>query len=373
MTLLTFENVRITDTWEGFFLNHLVPEEHPNYDKPHNLPNNVDWKRDLAPGISLIDDAPIMVNFLWALKVYRLYVNPESQDRDRLDRPEAITAIGYDYGEITDGLPQRQDRIFYGLYKATPESEVELREYKRQENPFNDSGQRYDASKGRRQTAVDYTKQRAIEIDRTVEGIYAAYGEDTATAMGLKRYDLSAKILDFFEQFDFRMNLYIKTGNLKINSSIQTLLDSALEHWLKEDIPITRDKDGIVFVQTGWKIQDIFAEALRPVTQLQVNAKIALFTIEEKLSNLAIKLGLGDRFDRFRSFYLGENLNLEAIKAIVPLPPNDPNEENWLFTPVPDSETTLANLTEEQKTAIALHPEAETLNFRQQILLTVSG
>ena len=272
------------NTWTGYFLNHLLPPNHELYNFPNELPNNIDWKKDLDSGIYLTADNPIDVNFLWAYKVLRLHVNPESEERELLSEPVPIVVIKYDYGNFQGSQPEKQDLILSSYYREDENAPIELKPYKTLYNPLNKPGAKDKLVSRRRTTAEAYIKQRANEIDRTTEYLFATYGENKARELGLKQLNLTLNIEQFFEQFATEMFVYLKSGSLKINEAIATLMqsDRADGAWLSEEIPIAQDDRGnLTFAVTGRIIMDIFARSVAPVTVAQIDKIVSDSTLSD--------------------------------------------------------------------------------------------
>ncbi|MDJ0594418.1 MAG: hypothetical protein QNJ72_31325 [Pleurocapsa sp. MO_226.B13] len=267
----------IIENWTGYFLNHLLPEDHELYSLPYTSPNNIDWKLHLKQGISLRSQL-VTTKHLYAGKIFWLDNNPESEEQELLDEPIKIIELKYEYGEFEGIDPQKQDAMICGVYREKYGSPVEIRHYKTLPNPLTKPGAKDKIVVGRRVAAKSWIKQRAREIDRTVSAIFTAYGEEAATNMGLKQLNLTQGIESFFEQFDREMSIYLNSGNLSINSAIESVLTAEnppQNPWLKEKIPIDKDAEGnLVLVVAGEIIKDIFAEAIEPVTQTDIDAAL---------------------------------------------------------------------------------------------------
>ena len=270
--------LNISDNWTGFFLNHLVAENNPNYLDKFLLPNEIDWKLHLAPGVYLQADPPVDVKFLWAYKTLKLHVNSESEQKEPLSEPIPIVVIKYDYGEF-DGLqPQKQDAILGSYYRASFDSAIELIEYKRIHNNLVKPGAKEKLEVARRITAEAFIKQRAKEIDRAIDYLIATYGEPQSAAMGVRKLDLGQGIQSFFEELTLETSAYISSGSLQINSKIASIIESDVattkNSWLREQIPVGQDAQGLILKVAGEEIQRIFNDAVTPVTQAEITSAV---------------------------------------------------------------------------------------------------
>lgn len=381
--VLDFPDLNISDNWKGYFLNHLTPEDHPNHDKPHTPPVNVDWKDDLAQGIYLEADKPVDIKFQWAYKKWKLYKNPEDSDRASLPEPIDIVVGLYKYGSFSKLEPKKQDLVLFSYYRPAIGKPIELRPYRTIRNPLKKSGAREEMVKYRRQMAESFIQQRGKEIDIATAGLFQQLGESQATALGLKQLNLSQGIIDFFDAFPNEMFIFLKSGSLKINTAIAEEMAKATPDpklaWLNENILIGANPDGsLQLVPAGLIIQSTFDDSVTPISQLEINTKAievnpigVLKAILAELEEKAIALNISDEFQNFKYIYLKSPLNLEPIKAIAPLPPEDPNQKNWLFTVLPDSADIIAALTQEEKEYLTLPDEATSISFKDYLLLKI--
>ena len=274
--------MNITDNWYGWFINYLVDDRHPNFEDPSSNPNNVDWERDLAPGISLSSDRPVDIKFLWAYKVWQLKNNPESEARESLPEPIPIVLGKYHYGSFEGIFPKKQDLVLCGFYKETPESEIVIKPYKTLHQDLNKIGEREKLARLRRNLAENYIKHRARDIDLATTQLFEKLGEQEAGDRGLKRLDLSKGIEYFFEHFVSEMTTYEKTGSLKIINAIEEKTSGMIQEseltWLKEDILLGVNEDGsFQLVPAATIIAQLLQVAIAPVSQLEINAEVAKY------------------------------------------------------------------------------------------------
>lgn len=283
--VLTFEE-NLTDVWEGYFINHLVPEEHINSSKTHLSPNNIDWERDSMPGVYLVKQKPIIVKYLWAGVEYLLEVNPESEidpdtgKREKLSKPEPVVLIGFDYGNFANLLPEKQDRIFYGYYREALGDPVTPVSYKVYHNYLPNIGDKDEIAEGRRKLSKNYVKQRAVEIENITNGLFESLGNTQATALGLTQIELSAGIASFYQSFSDLMVVFQESGYLGINEAIANVMSSTTPNdndWMRQNILIGKNPDGsLILVPAGAIIQQVFAESVAPVIQEEINAALKL-------------------------------------------------------------------------------------------------
>lgn len=279
--MLTIDHgtVNISDVWEGYFLNHLLPEEHPNYDKPHTPPSNIDWKKDLKQGVYIEANSPNDVGFLWSDKTWKLYVNSESGDRESLKNPISIVEGRYHYGNFLGLEPKKQDLVLFGYYRAEFGQPVELKPYRTLRNPLKKPGAKEEIVEYRRAAAESYIKQRAKEIDVATAALFDQLGEAQATQAGLQQLNLTTGIETFFEQFSNEMFIYRRSGNPKILDAIASVMaqeNPTQNAWLAENILVGQNADGSLnLVPAGMIISSIFQSAIAPVTQMQINEKAA--------------------------------------------------------------------------------------------------
>lgn len=277
--IIDFSQAKISDVWEGYFLNHLVPPEHPNHDKPYQNPSSIDWKRDLDTGVYLAKEKPIIVNFLWAGIVYNLPVNPESEAREILTESIPIILRKFDYGSFKNGLPEKQDSLLYGYYRPEFGASIELRHYETLHNNLINTGDKTAIARKRRQLAKNYITQRAAEIQQQTADLFISLGETEATARGLTQVDLIGGVELFYNQFSNQMYAYIESGSLIINQEIQNILDSNVSNpneWMRENILIgINPDDSYNLVPTGLIIAQLFTEATLEITQADVDQAIA--------------------------------------------------------------------------------------------------
>lgn len=274
----------ITDNWTGFFLNHLVDENHPNYLDKFLLPNEIDWKLHLAPQLYLEAEMPVDVRFLWAYKVLKLHVDPESESRTLLPQPVPIVVIKYDYGEFDRLQPQKQDLILCSYYRASLDDEIELVEYKRIKNNLVRPGAKEKLEVARRVTAEAFIKQRAKEIDSATSNAFALYGKSVASDMGFEQLNLSEGIKNFFSEFNSLVSIYISSGSLKIVDKIFQLTTTEIEDlqlsWLVKNIPIGMTSEGVTFKIAREEIARIFTSAVTPVTMAEIDGAIRKILIQ---------------------------------------------------------------------------------------------
>lgn len=279
VNVIDFSQTKISDVWEGFFLNHLVPPEHPNHDKPYQNPSNIDWKRNLDTGVYLKKQKPIIVNFLWAGIIYNLPVNSESDDRELLPEPIPIVLIKFDYGSFDNGLPEKQDSLLYGYYRPEFGATIELRYYKTLHDNLVNTGNKTAIASKRRQLAKNYITQRAAEIQQATDDLFASLGSETATAQGLTQVDLIGGVELFYNQFATEMYAYIESGSLNINQEIQTILNSSVSNpneWMRNNILIGINEDNSFnLAPAGLIIAQLFAQATLKITQADIDNAIA--------------------------------------------------------------------------------------------------
>ena len=266
----------VTREWEGYFLNYLTADNTPNFHQPYLIPNNIDWHRNLAPGVYLEADPPVDYKFKWAYKVWKLYVNPFSENLDLLDEPEIIVVGKYNYGEFIDLNPSKQDLILYCKYRDRMLEEPVFKPYHTIRNPLKKIGSRVKRAKKRRATTEAYIEQRAQEIDSYTNSLFESLGEAAAKSAGLQQLDLVLGIKKFFKKFSNEMFLYYETGNLDINTAIadvmtETSPDPSIA-WLKENILIGQNEDNsFKLVPAGLIIQRILTDGVAKITQNEID------------------------------------------------------------------------------------------------------
>lgn len=279
MSILSQALGTISDSWEGYFLNYLVPEDSENYNNPHKPPNNIDWKVHLKQGVYLESLKPVDLNFLWAYKQFNLPVDPETElsenalDAELLDKPFPIVIIQYDYGKFDVLAPEKQDLIFSSLYRESYSESIQLKPYKILHNHLTSQVAKDKFIQYRRTLAESYIKQRAREIDKVTAQIFAAQGDAIATGLGLKQLDLTGGIKSFFEEFSLEMYQFINSGSLKINDAIQSVLDNGepgRNAWLKENILVGQNQDGLELQVAGEIIKLLFQQSTLPINQQQI-------------------------------------------------------------------------------------------------------
>lgn len=278
--VLDFGNVKITDNWTGWWLNYLVAQTHPNFGKEYNIPNNVDWKRNLAHGVYLEADAPVDLDFIWAYKCWKLYVDPESEDLNPLTNPETIVVGKWDYQSFDSLKPEQQNLILYCYYRENDNSDPVLRQYHILRDALKKSGARESRARGRRKSAIDYINQRSKEIDALVDRIFAEQGATAAEGLGLQQLNLTNGIKQFFDRLGNEMYVYTESGSLKIVDAISTIMSQTEPDpeiaWLKKNIPIDANPDGsLVLVKAGDAIAINLSNGVKPVAQAQIDAKFA--------------------------------------------------------------------------------------------------
>ena len=266
--ILDYPEIDISENWAGFLLNHLTKEEHPNHNKPHNQPDEVDWKRNIIPGV-LLESKLVDYKFLWAGKKFYLKQNVESPDLEPLPEPIEIVQIHYDYGQFNGLEAEYQDTIFNGWYKATPDSKPELIPYKTLRNNLSNTGDRDKLARWRINTAIAYIQQTAKEIDLKTQELFDTYGESTALSWGLQNLNLTQGIIDFYRFFPAEMSLYKDTGSLEICDRIDEIMaepNPANLAWLKENIIVGQEDNQLTLKMAGTSIKENFTNAVTPVT-----------------------------------------------------------------------------------------------------------
>lgn len=325
--------------WNGYYLSNCLPLDHPLRNAVYQNPRNINWETDL---LSPLLHKPVTYKFLRIGKLYYLTQDIESEEDESgqlqpLEEELLIAAKTHDHGVFNGLIPEQRVSTMSSVYRLAQGDRV-LKSYLTLPNTLTTKSKINKIPIGRRIDGIDFVEARAVEIDRLMPGAF----------------DLQAKIKDFFRDNLDEMALYEKTGATDILAKIRAILDGDDEHWLKVPIPVALDPETKkpVFKITGAEIMRIFSEAIAPISPLEINiywelfnanfvtpteSQVAIAVVEQivkQTEKIVAELEVESEFREFKQKFL-DPLDFVGIKVIVPLPANNPEQMNWLFSPVP--------------------------------------
>ncbi len=364
--------------WVGFYENNCLPLDNELRNNVFQPPVNVDWSVDL---LAITTQEQAIYKRLRLGKLYYLEHDIESEPNELGEYPLLdgegrllINVKVYQYGQFKGLLPEYRKPTMMGVFRQSHESDLELKAIRILPNELTTKAKINQVAIGRRTDAKDYIETRAIEIDALVPGAY----------------NLESKIQDFFRENLNEMLLFYETGAADIIDKIQAVLDGADDHWLKVPIPTMLDEQGNpVFRITGEEIMRVFKESISSISPLEiatfwslfnqndftapVTEQVAIAVDEIITSNLQAYMTAQNfqaEFDTFKAKYLTNQVDLDGIMAIAPLPAEDPEQQNWLFTSIPGTGELLSGLSDENKQAIGIDLAATEITF-MELLKTV--